>query len=283
MADYSKALKIIRIEMGLTQAQLASALEISPGSIYKYENNMMEPRAKVLERIMYYCQTNKLDIIEKSLKSDWGADLSSEIEESEKGPKKGDKKEMRNERYESQLEINGLQKDKIKYLEMELQRLKDTKENQLPLWDDISFDVRTYQVFDDTTFTNFKSYDMKHYHDFYQKLGYTSSEAEKYWKITKKMMTNRRDKSTVEQRAFFTDAKAIPQLINFEKTDASVTSVEQVQQHFRYAIRHSITSQLQIYNACYYKKDGSELLAVLSVLYNFTDMSSKSKIKFLEE
>ena len=176
-----------------------------------------------------------------------------------------------------------LQNDKIKYLEMELQQLKKIQINNLPLWDDILFDVKTEQVFDDTTCTNFKSYEMKRYQDFYQKLGYTSSEAEKYWRITQKMMINRRGKSTVEQRAMFSDAKEIPKFINFEKTDASVTSVEQVSAHFDYAIKHNITTQLQIYNACYFRKDGSDLLAVLSVLYNFTDMSSTTKIKFIEE
>ena len=34
---------------------------------------------------------------------------------------------MINESYKSQLEINGLQKGKIKFLEMEIKRLKDKK------------------------------------------------------------------------------------------------------------------------------------------------------------
>lgn len=205
------------------------------------------------------------------------SNISSEEE------KKRDKKEMINERYKSQLEINGLQKDKIKYLEMELQRLKDIKANQLPLWDDILFDISTYQVHDDSNCDNFKIYEMNHYHDFYQRLGYTRSEAEKYWKITHRMMTNRGNMSTKEQRDYLMDGNAMPKLINIDKTDMRVTSVEQCTAHFEYAMKHNIATQLQVYNTCYYKKDGSELLAVLSVLYNFTDMASLTKIKFLEE
>lgn len=205
------------------------------------------------------------------------SNISSEEE------KKRDKKEMINERYKSQLEINGLQKDKIKYLEMELQRLKDIKANQLPLWDDILFDISTYQVHDDSNCDNFKIYEMNHYHDFYQRLGYTRSEAEKYWKITHRIMTNRGNMSTKEQRDYLMDGNAMPKLINIDKTDMRVTSVEQCTAHFEYAMKHNIATQLQVYNTCYYKKDGSELLAVLSVLYNFTDMASLTKIKFLEE
>ena len=186
-----------------------------------------------------------------------------------------------------------LAEEKINSQEMEIERLNSVINKQkevrqqnkvsMPLWNDILFDVRTYQTFDDSTCTNFKSYEMKHYQDFYQRLGYSQSEAEKYWRITQKMMINRRGKSTKEQRALFTDGKAIPNLINFEKTDASVTSVEQVSAHFDYAIKHNVTTQLQIYNACYFRKDGSDLLAVLSVLYNFTDMSSTTKIKFIDQ
>ena len=96
------------------------------------------------------------------------------------------------------------------------------------------------------------------------------------------MMTSRTDQSTKEQRDLFRDGKAVPKLMNFEKTDAGVTSVEQVTAHFDYAVKNNITTQLQVYNACYYKKDGSELLAILSVLYDFINNSSETKIKFLD-
>ena len=179
-----------------------------------------------------------------------------------------------------------LQQDKIKFLEeTNLSQEKEIKfysKRVTPLWDDILFDVRTKQVYADNTCTNFKIYEMKQYQDFYQRLGYSQSEAEKYWRITQKMMINREGMSTSEQRGFFRDGNLIPNLINFEKTDTKVTSVEECIAHFKFAIKHNVASQIQIYNACYYKKDGSELLAILSVLYDFINNSSETKIKFLD-
>jgi hypothetical protein len=181
-----------------------------------------------------------------------------------------------------------LAEEKINSQEMEIERLNSiiAEHNKIkaqPLWDNILFDVSTYQVHDDNWSQNFKIYEMNHYHDFYQRLGYTRSEAEKYWAITHRMMTNRVNMSTKEQWDFYMDGNAMPKLINVDKTDTRLSSVEQVSAHFDYAIKNNIATQLQVYNTCYYKKDGSELLAVLSVLYNFTDMSSETKIKFLDQ
>ena len=47
------------------------------------------------------------------------------------------------------------------------------------------------------------------------------------------------------------------------------------------AVKNNIVNQLQIYNACYIGKDGSEAHAVISVLFDFVNHQSESKIKFL--
>jgi hypothetical protein len=215
------------------------------------------------------------------IKRDYLNDLEIQVPEKTKKINKGKEKiEMYEYVIELQKEKIESQADKILLLE---KQLVNTPKDGYQLWDNILFDVSTYQVHDDNWSQNFKIYEMNHYHDFYQRLGYTRSEAEKYWKITHRMMTNRIGMSTKDQWDFYMDGKAMPKLINVDKTDVRVTSAEQVSAHFDYAIKHNIATQMQVYNTCYFKKDGSDLHAVLSVLYNFTNMSSETKIKFIEE
>ena len=44
-------IKNIRIQKNITQKELADALGIAPNSLYRYENNMREPKAEMLGRI----------------------------------------------------------------------------------------------------------------------------------------------------------------------------------------------------------------------------------------
>jgi len=180
---------------------------------------------------------------------------------------------------ELQTQIAELQKDKIRYLEEKIIALEKNKNKitkSMPLWNDIEYDVQTKLVYKKGRYDKFEKYEMVFYQDFFKRLGYNKEEAEKYWKIHHKYMT-----SDVHERA--TNYKAIETmgfLINPDKTDKSITDPNETQKHFEMAIKHNIVNQLQIYNACYVKKDGSELLAVLSVLFDFVNHQSESKIKF---
>jgi len=189
-----------------------------------------------------------------------------------------DNKKKDNKMYEFALE---LAQDKILIQQEEINKLKSiidkkTKQNQ-PLWNDIQFDVRTTQTYKNGIYDVFEKYEMIHYQDFYKHLGYDKYEAEECWNAHHKFMT-----SPVDQRG--TNYKAIETmgfLINPNKTDTSISNPKETQKHFEMATKNNIINQLQIYNACYIKKDGSEANAIISVLFDFTIRSSKSKIKFL--
>ena len=58
--NYSLLFKIIRVETSLSQRKLAKILNISPGSIYKYENNIMKPGVDVIQKTKEYCNEQKL-------------------------------------------------------------------------------------------------------------------------------------------------------------------------------------------------------------------------------
>jgi hypothetical protein len=189
-----------------------------------------------------------------------------------------DNKKKDNKMYEFALE---LAQDKILIQQEEINKLKsiiDKKLNQnQPLWNDIQFDVRTTQTYKKGRYDTFEKYEMVHYQDFYKHLGYNKSEAEKYWKMQHKFMT-----SDVNERGYNPNfIEPMGFVMKLDKTDKAIMDPKETQSHFEVAIKNNIVSQLQIYNACYIKKDGSEANAIVSVLFDFTIRSSKSKIKFL--
>ena len=61
ISKYAKAFKVARMELKLTQKQLADELNIGPGSIYKYENDLMKPGAKVIDKLKDFCKVRNLD------------------------------------------------------------------------------------------------------------------------------------------------------------------------------------------------------------------------------
>lgn len=62
LSRFARMFKLIRMETGLTQRQLAEKLEIGSGSLYKYENNLMNPSFKVIEKVKRFCLDNKVDV-----------------------------------------------------------------------------------------------------------------------------------------------------------------------------------------------------------------------------
>tara|TARA_R100001443_G_scaffold35589_8_gene49402 strand:+ start:10835 stop:11623 length:789 start_codon:yes stop_codon:yes gene_type:complete len=51
LTEYSRLFKLARLELKLTQKELAAKLGIAPGSVFKYENNLMEPGRKAIAKI----------------------------------------------------------------------------------------------------------------------------------------------------------------------------------------------------------------------------------------
>lgn len=60
LTKYAKLFKLIRIETGMTQKELAQVLEVGAGSIYKYENDIMKPGSPVIEKVRKYCTIENL-------------------------------------------------------------------------------------------------------------------------------------------------------------------------------------------------------------------------------
>ena len=55
---FSEQLKFVRFKQKLTQRQLAQILEISPGAVYKYENELMSPGYKIIQKFEFYLTEN---------------------------------------------------------------------------------------------------------------------------------------------------------------------------------------------------------------------------------
>ena len=175
-----------------------------------------------------------------------------------------------------------LAEEKINSQEMEIARLNSIiaehqKIKAQPLWDDILYDVITKQSYKSGQYDTFEKYEMVFYQDFYKRLGYNKEETEKYWKMHQKFMTSDR----TERNTNYNVIETMGFKVNPDKTDSSITDPKETQKHFEMAMKNNIVNQLQIYNACYIGKDGSELNVIISVLFNFTAFSSESKIKFI--
>lgn len=61
---YSKALKIIREKLFLTQKELAELLDVSFETINRWENEKFNPSMKMKKRIHEICRKNNIDLTE---------------------------------------------------------------------------------------------------------------------------------------------------------------------------------------------------------------------------
>ncbi len=170
------------------------------------------------------------------------------------------------------------QADKILLLEKQLiNKPINLIGGNIPDWSDIEFDVKTRQTYKSGRYDTFEKYQMIGYQDFYKKLGYSELETKKYWKMHHKFMTSER----TERKTNYNEIERMGFAVKVDKTDKAITDPKETQRHFEMAIKNNIVSQLQIYNVCYINKDGSEAHAVISVLFDFVNHQSESKIKFL--
>ena len=113
---FNEQLRYVRFHQRLTQREIANILEISPGAVYKYENNLMEPGYKVIKKLETY-------ISEQELKMPLSDD-NSYLQDSEQAMKGETNMQVR--------DLIDSQKRTIELLENENQRLKsETKPDSM--------------------------------------------------------------------------------------------------------------------------------------------------------
>ncbi len=169
MNKYSRLFKVIRMELNLTQKELARRLAIGTGSIYKYENELMMPGTKVLEKIKNLCSEETLTEPLKIL-SNFNIDT----------------KKKENIAMDAEYLIS-LQRDKIEYQEERILKLKTALENkqaESTHWEALEFDFVCHvtlfrhglglgRTIDSVTDINYQA----------KVLGYTKQEMDRFWDI----------------------------------------------------------------------------------------------------
>ena len=91
MSELGKRIQELRKQIGLTQAQLASKIEISHTQLTRYESKNIQPPADVLQRLAnvfdvsidYLVNGNKSDKVEQTLKD---AELIKQFKQLDKMP-----------------------------------------------------------------------------------------------------------------------------------------------------------------------------------------------------
>jgi len=109
--NFAEQLKYVRFKKKLTQKDLAEILEISPGAVYKYENELMNPGYKIIRKFESYLTENSAELSMPLLD-----DISEDSEQEAKGFGE-----------DANMQISDLinsQKRTIELLESENQRLK---------------------------------------------------------------------------------------------------------------------------------------------------------------
>lgn len=247
MGSIQELIELVKVNHGFNDKQIAEKLGVSEHSVLSWRSGRRRPR-----------RDKELLLTEMS--------------------KKEERANMNQLSYiiDLQKEKIDYQQNKIMLLESELKKEKIDTSN--PLWNDIDFDFMTTQKYEDDNFKFFKSYNMVRYEDFYNALGYTKAEAKELWKIQHDWFTG---KGREDVDGKYAEEKYLGFKLNAKKTDNYITDDAKTELHFQYNLKHQIVSQLQIYNACYIKKNGDELMAIVSVLYNFPNRSSQSKVKFI--
>jgi len=128
LSKTARFFKVLRMELGLTQRELARVLEISPGSVYKYENTQMKPGIRIIEKVNQLCDERNLSHVIEGLDEEIHLiNKETDIE--------GD---SMNANY-----IIDLQRDKIEHQKAEIDKLKlelQSKTAEATHWDALDFD-----------------------------------------------------------------------------------------------------------------------------------------------
>ena len=60
--EFSDKLRMLRVQLRVTQKELASRIGISPGAIHKYENNQMKPTLRTIAKVEEFINQQDLDL-----------------------------------------------------------------------------------------------------------------------------------------------------------------------------------------------------------------------------
>lgn len=154
------------MELRYTQKDLASRLDVDPGSIYKYENEKMTPGLKVLDKMYKLCEQESLN---EPIKLINNFDVKKEETDMDA-------------RY-----LIELQRDKITYQEEEISKLKkqiQAKEAESTHWDMLEFDyfvetkIYLKNMIFGRTINEVTNLELQS-----QKLGYTVDELKELWDV----------------------------------------------------------------------------------------------------
>tara|TARA_Y100001938_G_C8096494_1_gene438525 strand:+ start:2821 stop:3585 length:765 start_codon:yes stop_codon:yes gene_type:complete len=120
--------KMLRMELGITQRELADKLDISPGSVYKYENTLMEPGHRVIEKVYELAKSNNVTLSDAETV----------------GTGKGTRPSDNDPKGEQSMDTSymGLLKDKVDSQSVEISKLKaalNEKQAESTHWDELEY------------------------------------------------------------------------------------------------------------------------------------------------
>lgn len=184
---------------------------------------------------------------------------------------------MHTQAYENQIEINQLLREKIGFLEEKLnnQPVRVTKKTIITtsLWDQVDYDVQTFQTYDKEDLGYFKTYKIIKWQEFFAKLGYVGQEARAaYEKHRNSVYLTNRNKDNSE---YFHIQK--------EATDSRLYSRKVSRDFFKNEFAQQTVSKMTRFNINYLHKNGSFVPAILHSLFDFDNLTGVSKIKFIEQ
>ena len=178
----------------------------------------------------------------------------------------------------SQMEyIISLQKDKISYLEIELEKLKKElkiKRFKNETFENMDYDVITYQTYNidnKNPYKWFKCYEIVRWEDFFKKLGYVGQEAVD---VHDCIQARSRNSKSYKGKNY--------NIIEKDTTQFAMYDYVYTKQFFQNAKLKHFINAVESYHVNYIHKDGSIVPAMISVMYNIKVDSSISKIKFLD-
>ena len=167
------------------------------------------------------------------------------------------------------------QADKILSLEKQLMHKPITFiGGNIPDWNTIEYDVKTTQSYKPVNCL-FSKYKMDDYVKFFKYLGYNSSEAKYVWERHSKYMTSTK---TYNKEDFMRNSP----FVNIKETDELIVDQLSTLNFFESNIKANIVSVIQVAKCVYIHKNGSHVLANITVLFDIINYRSESKIKFLE-
>ena len=178
----------------------------------------------------------------------------------------------------SQMEyIISLQKDKISYLEIELEKLKKElkiKRSKNETFENMDYDFMTHQTYDvdcDEPYKWFTNYEIIRWKDFFKKLGYVGQEAVDVHDCIQARSINSKDYKGKNYN-----------IIEKDITKFAIYDHVYTKQFFQNAKLKHFINAVESYHVNYIHKDGSSIPAVIFVYYDIKGDSSISKIKFLD-